>query len=108
MQEYPHTISVTRTVVTASTTGGVPVDGTSSTVYSGECDAQENSKRFDVASGVVSSKGSATVYVPSGIVQGKAITTGDSVVITWCPGQTTSGRIESTDRLEDSFVVRYS
>lgn len=104
----PHTIVVSRIPLTISATGGVPVDGSSVEVYNGRCDAQENSRRFDVQSGIVSSKGSATVYVPDGVVQDKAMNTGDSVVITWCPGSTQAGRIESTDRLEDTFVVRYS
>ena len=106
--KMPHTIVVSRTSKAISATGGVPVAGSTSTIYSGRCDAQENSKRFDVQSGILSSKGSATVYVPDRIVQDKAMSTGDSVVITWCPGSTQAGRIESTDRLEDSFVVRYS
>ncbi len=105
---FPHDIEITRTAITASSTGGVPVDGSTTTIYYGSCDAQENSKRFDVQSGVLSSKGSATVYVKEKVVQDKGIATGDNVTITWCPGSTQSGRIESTDRLEDSFVVRYS
>ncbi len=103
-----HTIVITRTAETVSATGGVPVEGATTTVFSGKCDAQENSKRFDVQNGLVSSKGSATVYLNDGVVQDKGITTGDSVVVTWCPGQTTTARVESADRLEDTLLVLYS
>ena len=106
--DYPHTIVITRTAVTASATGGVPTSGATTTIYSGQCDAQEQSKRFDVARGTVSSKGGATVYIEDGLVLSKGIATGDDAVITWSAGNTESGRVESVDRLEDSFVVRYS
>ena len=105
---YPHNIVVQRTPVTASSTGGVPVDGTATTVYAGTCDAQDNSKRFDVQAGIVGSKGSATVYVRRGVVLEKGIQTGDSVTITWSQDDTQTGRVESVDRLDDSFVVRYT
>ena len=101
--KYPHTIDITRTAETISTTGGAPVDGATSTIYCDKCDAQENSKRFDVQSGIIASKGSATVYVPDRIVLDKGITIDDDVTITWKAGSTQAGRIESVDRLEDSF-----
>lgn len=106
---YPHIIVITRTPLTVNTSsGGIPTEGTATTIYSGKCDAQENSKQFEVASGIVSSKGSATVFLPDGKVQLRGIAAGDSAVLTWTSGITTSGRINSTNRLDDGFQLLYS
>lgn len=106
--KYLHSCVITRTAETASSTGGVPVAGATSTVYSGKCDAQENSRRFDVQSGLVSSRGSATVYFPDGIVLSKGIAAGDDITVTWQDGTTRTGRINSSDNLEDSALILYS
>ena len=105
--KYPHTCTVTRTTETISTTGGVPVSGSTSTLYSGKCDAQENSRQFNVQNGFVASKGSVTVFIPAS-VQEKGIKHGDSITVTWANGDTSTGRIESTDNLEDTFIALYS
>jgi hypothetical protein len=93
---------------TISTTGGVPVSGSTSTIYSGRCDAQENSRQFNVANGFVASKGSATVFLPDGKVQSKGVSVGDSITITWTDGSTKAGRVESPSNLDDTFLVQYS
>lgn len=105
---YPHKCVITRTAKTISAPGGVPVDGTTSQVYSGKCDTQENSRTFNVQAGLVTSKGSATVFLPNGKVLSKGISTGDSVTITWADGSTGAGRIENTSNLDDTFLVQYS
>lgn len=106
--KYPHTITITTTAVTVSSTGGVPVDGTTTTLYDDKGDAQENSRQFNIQNGLVASKGSATVFLPDGKVQTLGIATGDSVTITWANGDTKAGRIESTSNLDDALLVQYT
>jgi 3-dehydroquinate synthase class II len=105
--KYPHTCTITRTAETISATGGVPVAGATSTLYSGKCDAQENTRPFAVQAGIVTSKGSATVFLPDGKVESLGIRTGDSVTITWANGNTKSGRVDSTVNLDDTLLVLY-
>ena len=105
--KYLHTCVITRTAETISTTGGIPVSGTTSTIYSGKCDAQENSRQFNVQNGLVTSKGSATVFLPDGKVQSKAVSVGDSITITWSDGTTKAGRVENPSNLDDTILVQY-
>lgn len=106
--KYPHTCVITSTAETISTTGGVPVAGSITTLYSGKCDAQENSRQFNIQNGLVTSKGSATVFLPDGKIQSKGISAGDSVTITWTNGSTKDGRVENTNNLDDAFLLQYS
>lgn len=106
--KYLHSCTITRTAETISATGGVPTAGATSTVYSGKCDAQENSRRFNVQSGLVSSRGSATVYLPDGYVLLYGIREDDAITVTWTDGTTRTGRVDSSDNLEDSFLMLYS
>lgn len=104
---FPHSITITRTAQTISTTGGVPVDGAASTIYSGSCDAQENTRAYNVQGGIMTSKGSATIYLPAGKVQSCGVAAGDSAVITWQDGTTKTGRVDTTANLDDGLEVLY-
>lgn len=106
--KYPHNIAITRTAETISATGGVPVDGATSTIYSGKCDAQENSRPYNVNAGIVTSKGSVTVFLPTGKVQSSGVIAGDSAVITWADGTTKAGRVDATTNMDDVLEVLYS
>lgn len=105
--KYPHTIAITRTAETISATGGVPVAGATTTIYSGKCDAQENSRRFDVQSGLVTGKGSVTIFLPRYAVRDNGIATGDDFTITWADGSTKTGRLSETVNLDDGVLGLY-
>jgi hypothetical protein len=83
------------------------VAGSTSTVYCGECDAQENSRRFNIASGIVTARGSSTVFLPRGAVLRDGLRELDAITITWEDGTTRAGSVSSADNLEDSLLMLY-
>lgn len=105
---FPNTCTITRTAETISATGGVPVAGTTSTIYSGRCDAQDNGRRFNVSAGIVNTRGSATVFLPFDTVLTDDVRPGDLITITWSSGTTKAGRVDNSDNLDSGLLVLYS
>ena len=102
---YPHLCVVTRQASTVGA-GGKKVEGATSTIYSGVCDFQENSRQHDVQGGIQASKGSATVFFPVSLTD-KGFQAEDAITVTLSPTVTQAGTVNRVDRLEDSVLMLY-
>lgn len=85
--------------------GGQLVEGATTTIYDGKCDAQENDRRQDIAAGIETDRGSIRVFLPVS-VGGLGLRENDRARIT-IGSDTREGRADRVDRTDDSCLVLY-